>query len=69
MTRATPRACGDQSSGNPGPASRAPAESATACNPADEASVDESLKDTFPASDAPAGRYVDIPSNRRDVTH
>ena len=36
---------------------------------ADEASVDESLKETFPASDAPAGRYVDIPSNRRDVTH
>jgi len=36
---------------------------------ADEASVDESLKETFPASDAPASRYVDIPSNRRDVTH
>lgn len=35
----------------------------------DEASVDESLKETFPASDAPASRYVDIPSNRRDVTH
>jgi hypothetical protein len=36
---------------------------------ADEASVDESLKETFPASDAPAGRYVDIPKNRRDATH
>lgn len=36
---------------------------------ADEASVDESLKETFPASDAPASRYVDIPKNRRDMTH
>jgi hypothetical protein len=36
---------------------------------ADEDMVDESLKETFPASDAPAGRYVDIPVNRRDVTH
>jgi hypothetical protein len=36
---------------------------------ADEASIDESLKETFPASDAPASRYVDIPTNRRDVTH
>ncbi|MFC4309330.1 hypothetical protein ACFPN2_09580 [Steroidobacter flavus] len=35
---------------------------------ADEASVDESLKETFPASDAPASRYVDIPVNRRDTT-
>ena len=35
----------------------------------DEERVDESLKETFPASDAPASRYVDIPSNRRDVTH
>jgi len=36
---------------------------------ADEDSIDESLKETFPASDAPAHRYVDIPVNRRDVTH
>ncbi|WP_129775800.1 hypothetical protein [Peristeroidobacter soli] len=35
---------------------------------ADEAMVDESLKETFPASDAPASRYVDIPVNRRDST-
>jgi hypothetical protein len=35
----------------------------------DEDNVDESLKETFPASDAPASRYVDIPSNRRDLTH
>jgi hypothetical protein len=35
----------------------------------DEDNVDESLKETFPASDAPASRYVDIPVNRRDVTH
>ena len=34
-----------------------------------EDSIDESLKETFPASDAPAHRYVDIPVNRRDVTH
>lgn len=33
---------------------------------ANEAHVDESLKDTFPASDPPASRYVDIPSNRRE---
>lgn len=32
---------------------------------ADDASVDKSLKDTFPASDPPAQRYVDIPVNRR----
>jgi len=32
---------------------------------ADEDGVDKSLKDTFPASDAPAHRYVDIPINRR----
>ncbi len=36
---------------------------------ADENMIDESLKETFPASDAPAHRYVDIPVNRRDVTH
>lgn len=36
---------------------------------ADEDQVDESLKDTFPASDPPAARYVDIPVNRRDTTH
>lgn len=35
----------------------------------DEESVDESLKETYPASDPPAQRYVDIPVNRRDVTH
>lgn len=27
--------------------------------------VDDSLKDTYPASDPPAGRFVDIPSNRQ----
>ena len=27
--------------------------------------VDKSLKDTYPASDPPAHRYVDIPVNRR----
>lgn len=32
---------------------------------ADEAQIDESLKETYPASDPPATRYVDIPSNRR----
>ena len=32
---------------------------------ADDDQVDKSLKDTFPASDPPAQRYVDIPSNRR----
>jgi hypothetical protein len=30
-----------------------------------ERAVDEALKGTFPASDPPASRYVDIPSNRR----
>jgi hypothetical protein len=30
-----------------------------------EAAIDESLKDTYPASDPPAHRYVDIPVNRR----
>ena len=34
-----------------------------------EDQVDESLKETFPASDPPAARYVDIPINRRDTTH
>lgn len=32
---------------------------------ADEDQIDESLKETFPASDPPATRYVDIPANRR----
>jgi hypothetical protein len=27
--------------------------------------IDEALKETFPASDPPASRYVDIPQNRR----
>jgi hypothetical protein len=36
---------------------------------AGEDQVDKSLKDTYPASDPPAQRYVDIPVNRRDVTH
>lgn len=36
---------------------------------ADEDMIDESLKETFPASDAPASRYVDIPKNRRETTH
>ena len=31
---------------------------------ATEARIDESLKETYPASDPPATRYVDIPSNR-----
>ena len=31
------------------------------CEPA----IDKSLKDTYPASDPPAQRYVDIPINRR----
>ncbi|MGH8178851.1 MAG: hypothetical protein ACREV5_21540 [Steroidobacter sp.] len=31
------------------------------CEPA----IDEALKDTYPASDPPAQRYVDIPVNRR----
>ena len=30
-----------------------------------ENQVDKSLKDTYPASDPPAQRYVDIPVNRR----
>jgi hypothetical protein len=30
-----------------------------------ESAIDESLKGTFPASDPPAQRYVDIPANRR----
>jgi hypothetical protein len=32
-----------------------------ACEP----QVDKALKDTYPASDPPAQRYVDIPINRR----
>lgn len=31
------------------------------CEPA----IDKALKDTYPASDPPASRYVDIPINRR----
>lgn len=34
-------------------------------NAACEPQVDKSLKDTYPASDPPAQRYVDIPINRR----
>lgn len=30
-----------------------------------EAAIDESLEETFPASDPPATRYVDIPDNRK----
>lgn len=30
-----------------------------------EPAIDKALKDTFPASDPPASRYVDIPVNRR----
>ena len=30
-----------------------------------EPAVDESLMDTFPASDPPASRFVDIPENRK----
>lgn len=30
-----------------------------------EPAIDESLKETYPASDPPASRYVDIPVNRR----
>jgi hypothetical protein len=30
-----------------------------------DSAVDDSLKETFPASDPPASRYVDIPGNRR----
>lgn len=32
---------------------------------ASDEQVDESLKETFPASDPPAPRYVDIPDNRK----
>ena len=31
-----------------------------------EAAVDESLQDTFPASDPPASRFFDIPENRKE---
>jgi hypothetical protein len=30
-----------------------------------ESAIDDSLDETFPASDPPAGRYFDIPDNRR----
>lgn len=30
-----------------------------------EPAIDESLEETYPASDPPASRYVDIPINRR----
>jgi hypothetical protein len=30
-----------------------------------EPSIDDALNETFPASDPPASRYVDIPVNRR----
>ena len=30
-----------------------------------DTAVDDSIKDTFPASDPPASRYFDIPVNRR----
>ncbi|AMN45952.1 hypothetical protein ACG33_02255 [Steroidobacter denitrificans] len=30
-----------------------------------ERAIDDSLKGTYPASDPPASRYVDIPANRR----
>jgi hypothetical protein len=30
-----------------------------------EPAIDQALEDTFPASDPPAQRYVDIPVNRR----
>jgi hypothetical protein len=30
-----------------------------------EPAIDKSLQDTYPASDPPAARYVDIPINRR----
>lgn len=32
---------------------------------ASERAIDESLDETYPASDPPATRYVDIPGNRR----
>jgi hypothetical protein len=31
---------------------------------ASEPAIDESLRETFPASDPPASRYFDIPENR-----
>jgi hypothetical protein len=31
----------------------------------EEPAIDKTLKDSFPASDPPAGRYFDIPVNRR----
>lgn len=31
-----------------------------------ESAIDESLQETFPASDPPAGRFVDIPENRKE---
>ncbi len=30
-----------------------------------DAAIDEALEDTFPASDPPASRFVDIPENRK----
>lgn len=32
---------------------------------AQESAIDEALDETYPASDPPAARYVDIPDNRR----
>ncbi len=32
---------------------------------AEEAAIDKSLKDTYPASDPPASHYFDIPANRQ----
>jgi hypothetical protein len=32
---------------------------------AGESRIDDSLNDTYPASDPPSARYVDIPVNRR----
>jgi hypothetical protein len=32
---------------------------------ASEPMIDEALKETYPASDPPATRYIDIPANRR----
>lgn len=32
-----------------------------------EAAIDESLEETFPASDPPASRFVDIPENRKQA--
>lgn len=31
----------------------------------DEAALDKTLKDTYPASDPPASHYFDIPANRQ----